>query len=82
MPDFERLLPRFPSIVFRAVEEYEPHYVTTYLTHMASSFNAWYASERILDSEHEAYKLALARAFAQTMKNGLWLLGIQAPDKM
>lgn len=82
IPEFERLLPRFPSIVFRAAKEYEPHYITTYLTQMASSFNSWYASERILGSEHEAYKLLLVRAFAQTMKNGLWLLGIKTPQRM
>lgn len=81
-PEVERLLPRFPSVVERAAREYEPHYVTTYLTELASAFNSWYAQEKIIGDEHEAYKLALTRAFAQTMKNGLWLLGIQAPEKM
>lgn len=80
--EFERLLPRFPHVIERAGEEYEPHYVTTYLTELASSFNSWYAQEKIIGSPDEAYKLALTRAFAQTMKNGLWLLGIEAPEKM
>lgn len=82
VPVFERLLPRFPDIVFRAAKEYEPHYVTTYLTELAAAFNSWYAGEKIIGSPDEAYKLALTRAFATTMKNGLWLLGIQAPEKM
>jgi arginyl-tRNA synthetase len=82
IPVFERLLPRFPEIVFRAAKEYEPHYVATYLIELASSFNSWYASERIIDDEYEEYKLALTKAFAQTMKNGLWLLGISAPERM
>jgi arginyl-tRNA synthetase len=82
VPAFERLLPRFPVVVERAAREYEPHYVTTYLTELASSFNSWYAQERIIGSPDEAYKLVLTRAFAQTMKNGLWLLGIEAPEKM
>ncbi len=82
IPEFERLLPRFPSVVERAAQEYEPHYVTTYLTELAGAFNSWYGQERIIDAEYEAYKLALTRAFALTMKNGLWLLGIEAPERM
>lgn len=82
IPEFERLLPRFPQVVERAARAYEPHYVTTYLTELAGAFNSWYAAERIIGSEEEAYKLALTRAFAQTMENGLWLLGIEAPEKM
>lgn len=81
-PEFERLIPRFPDVVLRAAQEYEPHHITTYLTQLAGAFNSWYASEKIIGSEHEGYKLALTHAFATTMKNGLWLLGIQAPEKM
>ncbi|MEK7613413.1 MAG: arginine--tRNA ligase [Patescibacteria group bacterium] len=82
LSQLERLLPRFPHVVLRAQREFEPHFVTTYLTELASAFNSWYANEKIIGGEHEAYKLALTRAFAQTMKNGLWLLGIAAPEKM
>lgn len=82
IPEFERLMPRFPSVVERAANEYEPHHVTTYLTELASAFNSWYARERIIGDEYETYKLVLTRAFATTMKNGLWLLGIEAPEKM
>ena len=80
--EFERLLPRFPQVVERATCEYEPHYVTTYLTELASAFNSWYAQEKIIGHPDESYKLALTKAFAQTMKNGLWLIGIEAPEKM
>jgi arginyl-tRNA synthetase len=79
----ERLLYRFPEVVRRAQETHEPHLVTTYLVELASEWNSWYASEKILDGSLTApYKLALADAFALTMKNGLWLLGIPAPEKM
>ncbi len=78
----ERLLVRFPAVVERAAREFEPHFVTTYLTELASAFNSWYASEKIIGNPHEAYYLMLVRAFTTTMKNGLWLLGIEAPEKM
>jgi arginyl-tRNA synthetase len=82
--DLERILYRFPEVVMRATEEYEPHHVTTYLTELAGMFNSWYAKEKIVDTHdpHSPYKVALTQAFATTMKNGLWLLGIKAPERM
>jgi len=82
--DLERVLYRFPEVVMRATAEHEPHFVTTYLTELASMFNSWYANEKIVDpaDPHSPYKVALTEAFAVTMKNGLWLLGIKAPEKM
>jgi arginyl-tRNA synthetase len=79
----ERLLYRFPEVVLRARETHEPHYVTSYLTELASVWNSWYAHEKILDdSLTTPYKLAVVRAFATTMQNGLYVLGIEAPRKM
>lgn len=82
--DVERMLYRFPEVVMRATHAYEPHYVTTYLTELAGMFNSWYAKEKIVDPKdpHSPYRIALTQAFATTMKNGLWLLGIRAPEKM
>lgn len=82
--ELERLLYRFPETVLRAEEEKEPHYITTFLTEIAGAFNSWYAREKIVDAKDDTspYKVALTEAFAATMKNGLWLLGIGAPEKM
>lgn len=81
--DLARLLHRFPEIVERAAAEYEPHLVTNYLLQVASEFNRWYAQEQILDgTPAAAHKVALTAAVARTLKNGLWILGIPAPEKM
>jgi arginyl-tRNA synthetase len=81
--DVERLLYRFPEVVERAAFEYEPHYVTTYLTTLAGAFNSWYASTRILDAgAASAYRVLLTRAFATTMQNGLNLLAIPVLERM
>ena len=78
-----RLVPRFPEVAARATKEFEPHYVTTYLLELASAFNAWYAQEQILDGSTNAHhKLALVESVSRTLKNGLWILGIPAPEKM
>lgn len=79
----EKLLYRFPEVVARACAQHEPHYVATYLTEIASVFNAWYANEKILDGTASApYKLAIVQAYATTLKKGLWLLGIPMLEKM
>ncbi len=82
--EFERVLYRFQEVVERATSELEPHYVTTYLTELAGAFNSWYAAGKIVDpaDPHSPYKILLTEAFANTMKNGLWLLGITAPTEM
>lgn len=80
----EKLLVRFPEVVARAGEESQPHYVTTYLIELAGVFNGWYARGKIVDARNtfSPYKLALTRAFTEVMKNGLWLLGINVPERM
>lgn len=80
----EGLVERFPSIVEQALTERAPHHVVTYLTQLAGEFNSFYATEKIADvsDEYAPYKAAVAQAVAQTLKNGLWALGIKAPQKM
>ena len=78
-----RLLARFPEVVKRSARERESHFVATYLIELAREFNSFYGNTLILDgSSEQPYKLALTKAVGQTLKNGLWLLGIQAPKKM
>jgi arginyl-tRNA synthetase len=78
----ERTLIHFPEVVDRCAEELEPHYITTYLTELASSFNAWYAHERVVGGTYPSYGLLLAHATEFVMKQGLSLLGISAPEQM
>lgn len=81
--DLARLLIRFPEIVEYASTLREPHILATYLIAIASSFNSWYAQEQILDgTPAAAHKVALTDAVRKTLKNGLWILGIPAPEKM
>ncbi len=78
----ERLILHFPEAVARAERERAPHHVAQFLTELAAGWNSFYASEQVLGSPEEAYKQKLTRAFAQTMQNGLALLGIPAPERM
>ena len=79
----ERLLYRFPEVIARVQSELEPHHLVTFLTELASMFNAFYAEQQIVgnDSDH-GYRLAITKAFSIIMKQGLWLLGINTPERM
>ena len=81
--DISRLVHRFPDAVAYAESMLEPHLLTNYLLELASRFNSWYAQVHILDGTPAAsHKVALVEAVARTLKNGLWILGIPAPEKM
>jgi arginyl-tRNA synthetase len=82
VPTLARLIARFPGVVARAQALEAPHTITQYLTQLASEWNSYYASGKIIGSDDEVSKIALVRAFATTMENGLTLLGIPAPEKM
>lgn len=80
----EKILYRFEEVIKEALTIRSPHVVATYLTELAGAFNAFYAQEMIADPQdpHTPYKAALADAVRITLKNGLWVLGIKAPERM
>ena len=82
--DVEKIIYQFPEVIATALSERAPHKVTTYLTELAGAFNSFYAVEKIADSADEfaPYKAAIADAVRITLKNGLWVLGIKAPERM
>jgi arginyl-tRNA synthetase len=82
--EVEKLLYKFPEIVFRSSREYEPHYIANYLIEVARAYNSFYGNVVIVNKEDKtsSYKVALTYAFSFVMKTGLHLLGIEAPKKM
>lgn len=78
----ERVIMHYPEVAARAARELAPNLLTTYLTELAAAWNSFYASEQVLGSPEEAYKQRVARAFVNTMTNGLTLLGIPTPERM
>ncbi len=80
----EKILYRFPEVIEAAWHERAPHMVVGYLTELAGAFNSFYAHEKIADSTDTLapYKAVVANAVRLTLKNGLWTLGIQAPERL
>ena len=79
-----RRLATFPEELAVAARELAPHLVTTYLRELAAEFHSYYNAERFLvdDPGTQRARLALAAAAGQTIRNGLAVLGISAPEKM
>ncbi len=79
-----RRLAAFPEELTVAARELAPHLVTTYLRELAAEFHSYYNAERFLvdDPGIKRARLALAAAAGQTIRNGLAVLGISAPEKM
>lgn len=79
-----RLLSRFPDVVKEAAARYEPSLITRAVTDICQAYNKYYYEHRILDGEPEdvAAKVLLTRMIRDTVKTGLYLIGIEAPEKM
>jgi arginyl-tRNA synthetase len=80
----------YPEIVVRATANAEPHIICHYLLELCGGFSRWYtlgngdASLRVLvdDPAVRRARLALVAGVQATLREGLSLLGIAAPDQM
>src|SRR3989339_14365 len=67
-----KILCRWPEVIERALNDYAPHYIATYLIKVASVFNEYYASNKIISEEkNSAERVAVTLASSQVIKNGL-----------
>ncbi|HBB65327.1 MAG TPA: arginine--tRNA ligase [Candidatus Vogelbacteria bacterium] len=78
----ERLIFYFPEEAERAAGELAPQRLVAYANELAGAFNSYYAENRIIGSEREAYRLALTAALRAVLSRTLSLLGMAAPEKM
>ncbi|MDR3051619.1 MAG: arginine--tRNA ligase [Oscillospiraceae bacterium] len=78
------LLARFPDAVQEAAQRNEPSILTRHTTLLAQAYNKFYYERRILDDNPgtAAARLALTRAVRDVLRTGLYLIGIEAPERM
>ena len=67
-----------------SADKYEPSMITRAVTDIAQAFNKYYYEHRILDGEpaQAAARVALTEATRAVIKTGLYLIGIEAPERM
>jgi arginyl-tRNA synthetase len=75
-------LVEFPEIVREATERRGPHAIPTYAIRVADDFHRFYHRHRVLESEQQAFRLALCVATKSVLARSLDLIGVEAPDRM
>lgn len=78
------ILEQFGEILSVSLDKYEPSILTRYLIDVAKAFNKFYLENRIIDGKLGVSnaRLALVCSTAVVLKEGLSLLGIEAPEEM
>lgn len=82
--DLIRLLDRYPDVLKESVRKNEPSLVTRHIVDIAQCYNKFYFEHNINNAAQpiKNVRLMLTKATMQVLKNGLGLLGINAPEKM
>lgn len=78
-------LSQFPDIISRCSRELAPHHIAQYLLDTAADFSTFYTKSPVLSADDEKIRktrLALTLATGIVLKNALYLLGLNCPDKM
>lgn len=80
-----RMLVRYESAVALSATEYKPNLLCNYMYELASIFNTFYNNVPVMKEQDltvRAQRLSLLHATANVLKDGLALLGIEAPEQM
>jgi len=72
----------FPEIVINSQNNLNTSLIANYSFELAKLFNEFYHECPVINSENEAFRLLLVNAFRTTLKNSLYLLGIEVMDEM
>lgn len=77
-----RQIEHFDSIIKEAATNYAPHLVANFLVDFARNFNLFYQKYPIVKHDKSELRLAITCAVAVRIKQGLYLLGIESPERM
>ncbi|CAN5522262.1 arginine--tRNA ligase [soil metagenome] len=79
------VLEQYPTILEQACTDHDPSLLANYLFSLAKTFNTFYTEHSIAKAEtpeKKQLRLQLAGMTANTLKNGMKLLGIGVPERM
>jgi arginyl-tRNA synthetase len=80
-----KLLNDFPGLIREAAAELSPALIANYCYDLAREFNQFYHDFSILGEEDRGirdFRLRLSAVTGEVLEKGLWLLGIEAPERM
>lgn len=78
-----QILMSFSTVINRAQEDFDPSIIAKYIITLSKAFNKYYAAVRILDDNiMKQSRLTLVYSVTVVLKEGLRLLGMEAPEEM
>lgn len=83
--DLLKILGEYEDVVAEAASKRAPHRIVRYLGDLAAAFHRFYNTNKVLNADEieiSEARLALIKAAKITLRNGLALLGVSAPEKM
>ena len=75
----------FPAVVMDGAATRAPHKLCNYIQKLAAHFHSFYNACKVIDKQNEALsaqRLALLQATKITLKNALYLIGVEAKTNM
>ena len=82
--DVVRMIEQFPDVLKAAVNRSEPSMVTRFSVDLAQAFNKFYYENKVMVDEPgvRTARLMLTDCTRQVLKQALYLIGIEAPERM
>jgi arginyl-tRNA synthetase len=80
-----RILYRFPAIIEEAAQTFNPALIANYIYDLAKEYNQFYHEHSILKAENSDqvnFRLILSECVGRIINKGMYLLGIDVPDRM
>ncbi|OGE27590.1 arginine--tRNA ligase [Candidatus Daviesbacteria bacterium RIFCSPHIGHO2_01_FULL_40_11] len=77
-----RSLLYFQETVEQAAATLHPNLLASYLVELARLYNLFYQGSRIIGSQKQDFRLKLSEEVGKVLEKGLYLLGIEAPERM
>ena len=77
-----RTLAKWPNIIENAALNYTIHNIPNYVHTLSSDFNQFYRDCPVLGDKNEDYRINLVYCTKKTLKEGLSIIGIKAPERM
>ncbi len=79
-----KLLENYPAVIKNAAKDYQPCYISRFLISLCSAFNKFYFDNRIIsdDPSLTSARILLTKKVRDTIRSGLYLIGLKAPEAM
>jgi len=80
-----KLLRKFSDTVTEAAADYSPALIANYCYDLSKEYNQFYHDFSILGEEDNSlrnFRIFLSRLTSEVLFSGMWLLGIEMPERM